>query len=161
MPHVGVSPADEEDRKVITLTLPYPVSANRYWRSFTNPKTRRTITVVSPEAKSYKSEVGWLAKQAGIRQPLLGRIALSYTLHPKRPQDWERRQRKDPSGWEDTVQCMDLDNAQKVLLDALKCIVFADDGWVRRIVAERGEPRETPCVVVHIEVMQSGLFAAA
>lgn len=146
---------------MITLTLPYPISANRYWRSFAHKSTGRTITVVSPEAKSYKSEVGWLAKEAGIRAPLLGRINLEYTLHPKRPQDWERRQRKDPAGWEDSVQCMDLDNAQKVLLDALKCIVFADDKWVRRIVAERGEPREQACVVVRVSVIESGLFKEA
>lgn len=143
---------------MIELTLPYPVSANRYWRTVVNRKTGHAMTFVSPEAKSYKSEVGWLAKAAGIRTPLLGRINLEYTLHPKRPQDWESRQRKDPSGWEDTVQCMDLDNAQKVLLDSLKDIVFADDKWIRRIVATRGEPRETSCVVVSISIIETGLF---
>lgn len=145
---------------MITLTLPYPISANRYWRSFPHKSTGRTITVVSPEAKSYKSEVGWIAKQAGIRAPLLGRISLQYTLHPKRPLDWERRQRNDPSGWEDTVQCIDLDNAQKVLLDALKRIVFADDRWVREIHAYRGEPRERACVVVCVRLIEQGLLAA-
>lgn len=143
---------------MIELTLPYPISANRYWRSFQHPHTGRAVTVVSSEAKAYKREVGWLAKAAGIHSPLLGRISLAYTLHPKRPQDWERRQRKDPSGWEDSVQCLDLDNAQKVLLDALKCIVFSDDAWVREIHARRGEPLPEPCIRVRVGVIESGLF---
>lgn len=150
---------------MIELTLPYPVSANRYWASRVIKAKASgqwmSMTYITGEAKSYKSEVGWLAKAAGIRCPLLGRINLEYTLHPKRPQDWERRQRKDPSGWEDTVQCMDLDNAQKVLLDSLKEIVFGDDKWVRRIVAQRGEPREQACVVVRVSVLESGLFREA
>lgn len=38
------------------------------------------------------------------------------------------------------MQCIDLDNAQKVLMDSLKGVVMEDDKWVRRIVAERAEP---------------------
>jgi crossover junction endodeoxyribonuclease RusA len=36
--------------------------------------------------------------------------------------------------------CMDLDNALKVTIDALKTIVYADDAQVYRIIAERAEP---------------------
>jgi crossover junction endodeoxyribonuclease RusA len=45
---------------------------------------------------------------------------------------------------------MDLDNANKVLLDALKGIVFEDDRWVRKITATRGEPRPDACLVVTV-----------
>lgn len=145
---------------MITLILPYPVSANRYWRTVVNRKTGHAMTFVSEEAKAFKTEVAWKAKTCGVKSPLLGRIAISYTLHPKLPQDWARRQRKDPSGWTDTVQCMDLDNAQKVLLDAMKGVVFSDDKWVRRIVAQRGEPLGEACLVVSVEVMDEGLLAA-
>lgn len=144
---------------MITLELPYPVSANRYWRSFPHKATGRTITIVSDEAKAYKREVGWIAREAGIKTPLLGKVRLEYVLHPKRPQDWEKRQRKDPSGWDETVQCMDLLNANKVLCDALIGIVYPDDKWIWKATAERGEPREKPGVVVRISIIETGLFA--
>lgn len=137
---------------MIELTLPYPISANRYW------KTRvikvaghmQASTYVSKEAKDFKEHVGWLARAAGVRAPLIGRVAISYTLHPHRPLDYLKRMKRDPAGWEDTVQCIDLDNAQKVLLDALKGVVMEDDRWVRSITAERGEPVDGGKLVVRI-----------
>lgn len=138
---------------MIQLTLPYPPSANRYWRTrVITPKVGVPIvsTYVSSEAKAFKESVGWLARNAGIRAPLPGRIELAYALHPKLPQDWRTRERKDPTGWEDTVMCMDLDNAQKVLLDALKGVVFGDDKWVRKITAQRGKPLPEACLVVWV-----------
>ena len=38
------------------------------------------------------------------------------------------------------MQCLDLDNANKVLLDAIKEVVIEDDRWVRQIYSERMEP---------------------
>jgi crossover junction endodeoxyribonuclease RusA len=38
------------------------------------------------------------------------------------------------------VQCIDIDNANKVLLDSLKDVVIDDDKWVRRLTSERMEP---------------------
>lgn len=132
----------------ITLTLPYPISANRYWRS--RAVKGVSMTYVSPEAMAYKQQVAWLAEEAGIRKPIAGRVAVSYTLYPKRPQDWAKRAEKNPLGWDDTVACLDLDNAQKVLMDALKGVVIEDDKWVRRIEAERAEPDGDARLVVRI-----------
>jgi crossover junction endodeoxyribonuclease RusA len=137
-------------RIVIELTLPYPISANRYWRSFVPRGHTRAIVTLSDEAKAYKAEVGWLAKAAGVRQPLAGRVAIELRLYPRRPQDWAKRARKAPLSWDDDVQCLDLDNASKVLLDALNGIAIEDDRWVRRIVAERMEPDGEARVVVTI-----------
>lgn len=50
--------------------------------------------------------------------------------------------RKAGAVWDDTVQCLDLDNAQKVVLDSLKEVVFEDDRWGREIHARRAEPDE-------------------
>lgn len=123
-----------------TITLPWPVSANRYWRSFVPRGQSRAIVVLSDEAKAYKQRVGWMVKAAGLRAPIAGRVAVSIALYPHRPQDWQSRQRKHGATWDDTVQCIDLDNANKVLLDALKGVAIEDDKWVRRIVSERMEP---------------------
>lgn len=140
--------------KSIVLFLPYPISANRYWATRVLTPRGQTramaMTYVTAEAKHYKTQVQIAALQAGVRKPMTGRIAIEYVLHPKRPQDWATRARKDPYGWEDTVMCIDLDNANKVLLDALKGLVFEDDKWVRSIVASRGEPREQAGMVVQI-----------
>lgn len=150
----------------ITLTLPYPVSANRYWRTYMPRGFKAPVTTLSAEARAYKQEVGWLARAAGIHAPIIGRVAVSYTLYPNRPQDWQKRMRRDGARWDDTVQCIDLDNAQKVLMDALKGIVFEDDRWVRRITAERAEPDGEARLVVTVsaletELVQAGLFGEA
>ena len=140
----------EEAREVITITLPYPISANRYWRSFVPRGQSRAIVTLSDEAKAYKADVGKLVRAAGIRAPIAGRVAVSVLLYPHRPQDWAKRARLDPLAWDDTVQCLDLDNANKVLLDALKGLAIEDDRWVRKLWSERMEPDGEGRVVVTI-----------
>lgn len=135
---------------MITLTLPYPVSANVYWRSFVPRGHSRSIVTLSDEAKAYKATVGKLVRAAGIRAPLAGRVAISVQLFPARPQDWARRARKDPTAWDDDVRCIDLDNANKVLLDSLKGLAIEDDKWVRKLWSERMEPDGEARVVVTI-----------
>lgn len=149
---------------MITLTLPYPISANRYWR--TSVRGSFVSTYVSTEAKDYKEKVGWLCKAAGIRAPLAGRVAIEVQLYPNLPQDFKTRMRKHGAAWDDTVQCLDIDNANKVLLDALKDVAIEDDKWVRRLSSERMEPDEHGArVVVRIEqlaavVVQPDLLGA-
>lgn len=138
---------------MLTVTLPYPISANRYWASRTvKPKGHPsfTTTYVTAEAKAYKAHVEKLLRAAGVREPIKGRVAIAYTLYPKRPQDWQKRVRKLGDAWHDDVMCIDLDNAQKVLLDSMKGIAFDDDRWVRRILAERAEPDGEARLVVTI-----------
>lgn len=149
---------------MIRLTLPYPISANRYWRSFTAGK--RAIVTISREAEDYKNRVNLLCWQAGVREPITGRVAITVRLYPHRPLDWQARQRKLGAAWDDGVQCLDLDNANKVLLDALKGIAIDDDKWVRRIVAERMEPDgearvEVEIVALGVEQRQAELLGVA
>lgn len=131
---------------MITLILPYPISANRYWASrIVTPKgTGRAMamTYVTPEAKAFKDQVGWIARQAGVRAPIAGRVRIDIALYPNRPQDYAARMRKFGASWDDTVQCLDLDNCHKVLLDAIKGVVIEDDKWVRSIHSDRMEPDE-------------------
>lgn len=123
---------------MIYLTLPYPVSANRYWKAVTIPG--RTMMAPSKEAKVYKADVQRIARAAGLAQPLTCRVELWLRLYPARPQDWARRQRRDPATWDDDVRCIDLGNAEKVLSDALQGIVFDDDRRIWRQHKERMEP---------------------
>lgn len=147
---------------MIRLVLPYPISANVYWRSYASGG--RAIVTVSKEAQEYRSQVNLLCWQAGIREPIIGRVSISIRLYPQRPLDWAKRARKDPAGWDDGVRCIDLDNANKVLLDSLKGVAIEDDKWVRRISSERMEPDGDARVVVTIEqivaaVVQPDLLA--
>lgn len=148
------------------LELPYPISANRYWTQFYNPKLKHVQQGPSNEAKQYQREVGWLAKQAGIRRPLAGRLEFRYWLIPHCPKDAAERATKNPQDWDMGVECIDLDNASKVLIDALKGIAYEDDKQIHRIVAERAEPGRK-AVIVEIEpwrptwLRQPALFDAA
>lgn len=113
------------------IVLPYPVSANRYWRTVVAKRRRdgpgdkqRALTFVSEEAKAYKAECQWRARAAGFK-PMSGTVELRIRLIPK------------------NRVCMDLDNALKVTIDALKGIVYSDDANVYRIVAERADADPT------------------
>jgi crossover junction endodeoxyribonuclease RusA len=124
------------------------------------------MTYVTPEAKTYRDAVAAIAKQSGLVAPLSGRIRLTAELFPHRPLDWERRMRKLGETWDDSVQCIDLGNAEKVMSDALQGIVFADDCMYRRIVLDRMEPDALGArLVVRIEqvavqVVQGDLLGA-
>lgn len=137
---------------MITLILPRPISANRYWRPVNIGKH---ITIVpTKEAKDYRKTVAAIAAGCGIVQPLPGRVSIEVDLYPHRPLDYKTRQRKFGPAWDDSVQSIDLDNANKVLLDSLKGVAFEDDSWVRRLVSQRMEPDdEGERVVVRIEQM--------
>ena len=131
---------------MITLTLPYPLSANKYWRPV---HIGNHITIVpTKDAKEYKTEVQWRARAAGVRTPIIGRVAIDVKLYPGRPLDYKKRMRDFGAAWDDSVRCIDLDNANKVLLDALKGVAIEDDAWVRKITAERMEPDEGKARVV-------------
>lgn len=133
---------------MIELTLPYPISANRYWKAITIPG--RTMMAPSKEAKVYKAEVAKIARQCGLATPLDCRVRLDLDLYPQRPQDWARRARINPLNWDDDVRCIDLGNAEKVLSDALQGIVFTDDRWVWDMRKRRMEPDGEARVVVRI-----------
>lgn len=135
---------------MITLSLPYPVSSNRYWRPV---RIGAHITIVpTKEAKAYREEIAGIARASGILTPITGRVAVWLQLYPHRPLDFKARMRKLGENWDDTVQCIDLGNCEKVASDALNGIVFADDKWTRLMLLQRMEPDEKGArLVVHVK----------
>jgi Holliday junction resolvase RusA-like endonuclease len=111
---------------VIRLSLPEPPSANRYWR--------RAGTTIhrSTEATRYIELVALHVRLAGVRK-ISGSVELRMV--------WYRKNRTG-----------DLDNRIKVVQDALQHGAFADDGKVRRLVAEMSDddPRNPRLEVVVI-----------
>lgn len=116
------------------LALPYPISTNRYWRTY------RGRQVVSAEARAYKALAAWSAKAAGIT-PLAGKVALALTLHPKKPLRASKVE----------TRCMDLDNALKVAIDALNGVAYTDDSQVVELHILRGEPVKDGALRVFVE----------
>lgn len=109
---------------MIRITLPYPPSANVYWRVW------RNRAVLTEEARAYKREVKRSLEKRGVA-PLLGTVGVR--LHVYRPQK---------SG--------DLDNRFKVALDALNKSAWADDSQVVEIHGYRKEDPINPRVEVAV-----------
>lgn len=129
----------------VTLKLPYPPSANIYWRHRVMNASSKggrpmATTFLSADAKLFKKNVLALARAAGVVAPILGRIKVEIWLYPNQPKDWAARVRKLGPTWDDGVLCLDIDNANKVLLDSMKDVVFEDDKFVRVLIAQRMEP---------------------
>jgi len=142
---------------MLTLIVPYPISGNRYWRPV---RIGNHITIVpTKEAKAYRSDIAYAARAAGLVTPIDGRVRVAIELYPQRPQDWVKRARANPFGWDDDVRCIDLDNATKVLFDALKGVAFGDDKYVFEYSAKRMEPDGEARVVVRIEAISQPALA--
>ena len=114
------------------MILPYPISTNVYWRSF------RGRMVRSSAAIAYKDEVGWIAKASKL-QLFTVPVAVVLVLHPMRPADAEKREKKDRL-WGLGVRRIDIDNAQKVALDALQGIAYENDRQITSLWIKLGQP---------------------
>lgn len=125
------------------MMLPYPPSTNRYWRNF------RGMMVRSKEAIEYKELVQQIASSSGL-ELRDGCVHVQMSLHPALPQDWVKRQKRDPN-WALGVRRIDLDNAQKVALDALQGIAYENDRQVTRLSIALGTPIEGGGLSVLIE----------
>jgi len=95
---------------MLTLELPYPPSANTYYRRL------GFRTLISREGRAYRQAVCAILRRAGVR-PLDGTLAVGIDLYPP-----DRRVR-------------DVDNAQKAMLDALQHGgAFRDDSQVKKLL---------------------------
>lgn len=113
----------------MTITLPYPPSANRYWRH------NRGVTHRSTEAVDYINTVGALCLAARVR-PTAGPVVVSVDIY--RP-----------------AKRGDLDNTLKVLLDSLRGYTFVDDDQVIEIRARRFDDKDNPRAEVRVELYSS------
>lgn len=115
------------------LTLPYPPSANRYWRKRTMPgKTGAAAVVVyrTPVAKAYVAGVERLVRERAP-DPYPGDVCIAVDVF---------RPRK--SG--------DLSNRFKVLEDALRGVAIVDDSYTVEIVMRRWEDADFPRVQAEV-----------
>lgn len=110
------------------ITLPFPPSANRYWRTIARHGKVRTY--VSNEARAYK-ESAWYAATAQRMRQFAGPVSVTalFFFPSKRG---------------------DLDNRIKVLLDALQGSGYKDDKQVHHLEVTRRIDKTNPRVEVLI-----------
>lgn len=106
------------------LELPLCPSTNVYWRNY------RGITVLSDEAKEFKTNVRYQAMTHGYREPMGDEMVVCITYHPK------ARQKET----EKPLRRRDVDNCIKPTLDALNGIAWHDDYQVVDVRARLGNP---------------------
>lgn len=122
---MGGARAEYRKEMMIKLTLPYPPSANRYWRNFNGRM------VISDEARAYKDEVMYTCLGQSVEM-LEGDISLTIKIY---------RPRK--SG--------DLDNRIKCLQDALNGVAYRDDSQIVELHAYRYDDKKNPRVEIELE----------
>lgn len=104
----------------VMLSLPWPPSANRYYRSPNRgPLAGRHL--ISEEGRKYRSAVQALCAQRGLK-PMVGRLHVQITASPP-----DRRKR-------------DIDNLLKALLDSLTHGgAWGDDSQIDHLSITRGQ----------------------
>jgi crossover junction endodeoxyribonuclease RusA len=110
---------------VLEFTLPYPPTANTYWRNVNG----RMVT--SAAARAYKEEVGWTIKTK-VKDPLPGDVYVKVKIFRPR-------------------KIGDLDNSLKILLDSLKGLIYLDDDQIVEIRASRFDDKTNPRAEITVE----------
>ena len=122
---------------MIRLTLPTPVSANRYWRIF------KGRPVLSAEARAYRQLAAVKAMAQKI-QPIAGPVSVHVALCPELTKKGEASKTR-----------LDLDNCLKVALDALQGVAFSNDKQVVKLIAEIGPAQIGGALMVEIEEVEA------
>lgn len=112
----------------ITLTLEYPPSVNRYWR--THVVNGRPIIYLTDEARAYKETVGWKARIASP-QLLQGPVGVRIDLYRPRAQG-------------------DVDNVLKVILDSCNQTLWKDDKQVKHLEIDVYDDKANPRVELSV-----------
>lgn len=116
---------------MIELTLPYPPSANTYWRHPTSGKLAGRH-LLSEKGRAYREAVKAVCWQKGVK-PLACRVMVEVLVFPP-----DRRRR-------------DLDNVLKGTLDSLTAGgVWADDSQIDKLTVERGQVVKDGALVVRV-----------
>ena len=122
-----------------TLTLPHPVSANRYWRVYRNRVIR------SEDANDYRRAVIRAAGYARIT-PTDKPVIVRMTYHP--------RMNKDGSA---SKVRMDVSNVIKVAEDALQGLAYHDDKQVVSCTGRLGKPMAGGGLTVRIKTIEENM----
>ena len=111
------------------LLLPYPPSANKYWRHV------GAKVLISREGRAFRADVS----RVEVPKRMVGRLSVTLEVHPP-----DRRRR-------------DLDNVCKSTLDALQYAgAYIDDSQIDRLLVIRRQCCDGGKLVVTLEEMEHG-----
>lgn len=113
----------------LTITLPYPPTANTYYRKY------RGRMVLSDRGRVYKDTAAklWRAEHGLRPRPMSGRLSMLI------------------QAWMPDRRVRDIDNIQKPVLDSLKGFAYEDDKTVRDLrTVERGVDKDNPRVEITV-----------
>jgi crossover junction endodeoxyribonuclease RusA len=113
--------------KIVQVVLPYPPSANRYWRNF------RGRIVISAEARAYKLATKLKLKAMQV-VPVASNCLVSAVVY--RP-----------------ARRGDLDNTAKCLLDACNGCLWLDDSQIVGLMLLRHDDKHNPRVELACEFL--------
>lgn len=117
----------------VNIIGPYPISLNAYLRMANNRSFR------TKAANDFKAKFISLAKEQGILEPLEGFVEVDIIIYPKLTETGLKLSKKDPL-WYLKVQCLDVDNCLKVLLDSFNKLVYTDDKMISKLTIKKGIP---------------------
>lgn len=116
----------DDGDKSLNLHLPWPPSANHYYRRVGNR------TLISKPGRIYRQTVVAMVRPR-VPVPMTGRVTMTIYAHPP-----DRRRR-------------DLDNVQKALLDSLQHAgVYVDDSQIDVLCIHRCNVIPSGCIRVQI-----------
>jgi crossover junction endodeoxyribonuclease RusA len=117
----------------IKIIGPYPVSLNAY-KKIVNNRLYRT-----KEANDFTEKLQELVREAGLYEPFDGFVEVDIIIYPKLTKTAIKLQKKDPLYYL-KIQCLDVDNCLKVLLDSFNKIIYTDDKKIVKLNICKGKP---------------------
>lgn len=109
----------------LNIRLDHPPSL---WQLYTFDLRRHRV-VLTKIGREWKKRSAWAAVAAGVREPIVGPVAVEINVYPK-------------------ARILDIDNALKAALDALTGLAYGDDSQVAELHVYRHDPSADP----HLEV---------
>ena len=123
------------------------------WKRPVNNKFAPTGRMRDPKNAGRRQAIQWLAKQAGIRQPMAGPVAVMFVARFAIPKSKAKQIGTIVGGITPYTDTPDLDNILKLTLDSLNGIAWVDDRQVssvhcyKRYVRYGEEPHIRVCIM--------------
>lgn len=115
-------------QRPLTITLTGPLKGKGRPRAATSKKTGKSFQYTPADTRKYEQQVAWEAKQAILKtkwRVTRAPVRLDIYIWHKRPKALKKSEADLPP-----CRVPDMDNIEKILMDALNTVVWKDDKQV-------------------------------